>query len=121
MRAFPQPAPATVRLTVDEGALVVGLLDFLVEPTMRASPDVIGLAMRTRRRVAAALAGAINESTGGLDPAPWTREEEAGELQRALDVARRVRALVGEAGALILDENDDRLRLLRAELAWLAA
>ena len=124
MRAFPKPIPSTVRLTIDEGALVVGLLDFLVEPTMRASPDVLGLAERTRRRVAGALATAINESTGQVDAIGRCLHDHIVQLQRAnelLGVARRAHALMGEAGAVHLDADDARLEVLRADLARVAA
>jgi hypothetical protein len=139
MRAFPPVAPPEVRLSVDEGAIVVGLLDFLIEPTMHPTDDVVGLARRSRQRVSAALAHAITDDHAGLDArferlrddfydlqvafrAQSDRVEET--IERAAElrkVAREVRSLVGETGPLTLDAGDDRLRELRAELARLAA
>ena len=139
MRAFPQSAPAMVRLSVDEGAIVVGLLDFLVEPTMRASPDVIGLAMRTRRRVSAALAGAISGAAAELDDRFEQLRGDFHDMQDAFrdqvkrvedtlattaelrSIARQARELVGDHGPVEIDEQDVRLQRLRADLARIAA
>jgi hypothetical protein len=138
MRAFPPAAPPEVRLSVDESAIVIGLLDFLIEPTMRPTDDVIGLAQRTRRKVSAALANAIATEQADLDARFERLRDEFFDLQiafrsqsarfdetveqsaRLRDVARRIRSLIGDSGDLALVANDD-LRELRAELARLAA
>src|SRR3954452_15716571 len=91
MRAFPTIPPGAVRLTVDEGALVIGLLDFLVEAEMRASPDVIGLAQRTRNRVSAAVASAITSAHADLDARFDRLRTEFTDLQDAFrDQVHRV-------------------------------
>ena len=112
MRAFPPAAGApAVRLTVDEGALVIGLLDFLCEPTTRLSPDVLGVADRTRNRVAAALARAINDGSIELD-------DRYTELQ---GIARRTSLLVGTSGPVTIAADDDQLSTLRVALSHHAA
>jgi hypothetical protein len=139
MRAFPPAAPPEVRLSVDESAIVIGLLDFLIEPTMHPTGDVVGLAQRTRHKVSAALSDAIATVHADLDARFERLRDDFFDLQIAFrtqserveesikrtaelrDVARRVRTLVGDAGDLTIGEGDDRLLLLRAELARLAA
>jgi hypothetical protein len=106
MRAF-SPAPSSsVRLSVDEGAIVVGLLDFFIEPELHRSPDVVGLAERTRRRVSAAVAAAINEPPASAE---------------VREVIRHTRELVGDSGPVSIPATDRLLRALRAELAVVAA
>ena len=59
-------AEPSVRLTIDEATVVLGLLDLLEPPALPESePALLALVGRTRHRLATAIATAMNELHDG--------------------------------------------------------
>jgi hypothetical protein len=107
-------------LTIDEGALVIGLLDCLVDPRIARLPDVVGLADRTRKRVAGAVAAAITAASHPPEVEAARSEAALHATAELSDLVRRAGDLVGESGQVAIPATDRRLRALRADLASVA-